>query len=155
MSRHDRRTEGGRIPSDEQLLNQARDRGEDAGKSAASWAFAEHQGAEYYAKLRQLIDDGDPRLDEYISEPAWLSGEHAGESINELLGDIIEEAQSFGYDIEDDIMEAYEEGATDEFWSEIHRVIEYHAGGSPVDDDDDGDDDDVEYDDDDDDEEED
>lgn len=140
MARRDS-THGGRIPSEESFLNQAEGRGEDAGKSAASWAFAENQGVEYYEELRQLHDDGDPRFDDLISEPDWLSGEHAGESINELLGDIIEEAKSCGYDIEDEIMEAYEEGATNEFWTEVHRVIEYHAGGSPVGDDDDDDDD--------------
>lgn len=151
MARRDS-THGGRIPSEESFLEDAESRGEGAGKSAASWAFAQNQGVEYYEELRRLHDDGDPRFDDYISEPSWLSGEHAGESINELLGDIIEEAKSYGYDIEDEIMEAYEEGATNEFWTEVHRVIEYHAGGSPVDDDDDDfdDDDDDDFDDDDD-----
>ena len=135
------KTEGGRIPSDDSLIEDARSRGEEAGKAAASWAFADNQGDAYYRLLRRLHDDGDPRFDEYISEPGWLSGEHAGESISELLGDILDEATDYGYDIEQDILDAYEEGASDEFWSEVHRVIELHAGGSPVDDDDDDDDD--------------
>jgi hypothetical protein len=129
-------TEGGRRSSREHFINDAERRGKDAGASAASWAVPNNATQGWFDKMKQLIDDGDPALDDYISAPAWLSGEWAGESINELIGDIIEEAHDEGYDdIDDDIAEAYEEAASDEFWSEVHRVIEDNAGDNEDDDD--------------------
>ena len=124
-------TDGEGIPSEQSFLNEAQDRGADAGEAAASGVldFGRMPGGRtaeiaYARKLTQMLEDGDPRLDEYIQEPAWLSGEWAGESIGELLGDLIEDAGSFEYDIEDEIMEAYEEAASDTFWESVQEELQ-------------------------------
>lgn len=142
-------TEGGRIPSADSILNDARSRGEDAGESAASNVFdwGRMRGGraaeiEFASKLLRWREDGDPRLDEYVDEPDWLSGEWAGESIKELIGDLIDEAESYGYDIEEEIMNAYEEGAHSGFWSAIDAELDDRAeDDDDLDDDDDDDDD--------------
>ena len=88
-------------------IAEAASRGEDAGVSAAS----------YYS------------ADSVVTEaPEWLSGEWAGESIPELLGDLFDDE-----DGEDDsggveaIEDAYETAASDAFW----RVIDARGEVAP------------------------
>lgn len=58
--------------------------------------------------------------------PEWLSGEYAGQSIQELLGDLIDEdAEDVGEQSEA-LCDAYEEAASDEFWSVCHKYAQRH-----------------------------
>lgn len=124
-------------PVGDSIIEEAERRGKQAGKNAASWVWdfgrMSHRDFEY-AK-RQFNEDEDSVF-ENIETPNFLSGENAGESINELLGDLIEEAEENGLDIEEDILNAYEGAAIDEFWTEVHREAALHFRDDGTDDDD-------------------
>lgn len=112
----------------EARIAEARTRGERAGKNAASWYFnGETTNAQYRYVLRG-IEDGDPEVLDMFNPPD-LSGQWAGESINELLGDLIQHGGAEGYDEDDDIMDAWESAASDAFWAEIERVCRLHVEG--------------------------
>lgn len=138
------------------ILDDARDRGYAAGEAAGSNVFdwgrmpgSYRDEIAFARKVSDLREDGDPRLDEYVVEPDWLSGEWAGESINELVGDLIEE--SGNPDVEDEILSVFEEGAHSGFWSAVDADLDLRldheddddpefGDGPDFDDDDDGDD---------------
>lgn len=79
----------------EEARRRGRDKGQDAGRSALE-AGLTHQDA---------------------TEPEWLSGKWAGESINELIGDLFWRGEVDDEDeLNDAIETAYEEAASEEFW---------------------------------------
>ena len=99
------------------ILQQATDRGTTDGKAKASWAFDGNTTEATYKRFLQGFEDGDPEImDAYDVSP--LSGEWSGESITELLGDLIEEDE----DSEEDILDAYETAFQDAYWNELQRV---------------------------------
>jgi hypothetical protein len=73
----------------------ARERGEQAGRDHASW----------------IETDSD------VEMPACLSGEWAGESITELIGDLLDEVSE---DDNDAICDAYEEGFAQGWNAVVH-----------------------------------
>lgn len=106
------------------LIGKADSRGEKAGRNAASWVWDDGRSRRRpsdYAEWLRKYRDGDPRATDFINEPAWLSGEHAGESIQELLGDLIEEGYAAGGDesFERELLDSYEAFASDAFWNAI------------------------------------
>jgi len=101
-----------------ETVSEARRRGTDAGRSAASWVFDGNTTDEHRAKVAQMLADGDPALDGYVSPPNWLSGECAGESVSELLGDLLPENDPDGWK-EDEILGAYCDAADVAFWHTV------------------------------------
>lgn len=105
------------------MLNEreAKRAGAQAGKSAASWLeIGSKRDAE---RLLEMLDDGDPELDDYLPRRPDLSGEWAGESINEIL-------QVDDDDDDEDIdriADIWQEAADEAFDKEIERQIRYHA----------------------------
>jgi hypothetical protein len=89
----------------DELIEEARERGRERGEARARWIETDGQER----KLLQWLRSGDDRLFDYISEPGWLSGEWAGESPRELIGDLLDELyeQPEGEDAEDELMSAY------------------------------------------------
>jgi hypothetical protein len=83
--------------------------GYDAGTATGSWVFDGNSTAETVKSVLQGFEDGDPEVMDMC--PAPLSGEWAGESMVELLGD----------DYTDDDAEAYEQGFETGFWDEVQR----------------------------------
>jgi len=83
---------GPRVATVEQT---ARERGEQAGRDHASW----------------IETDSD------VEMPACLSGEWAGESITELIGDLLDEVSE---DDNDAICDAYEEGFAQGWNAVVH-----------------------------------
>lgn len=107
------------------MLNkrEAKKEGRQAGLAAASWKFDGNTTDETYRAFLQGSEDGDPAVMDAYSPPSWLSGEWAGESISEILG------ESSGDDERDDeIATIYEEAADTAYWRELERVARYHAG---------------------------
>lgn len=132
----------------EEIIEEAEERGKDAGRSAAShfWDFGRMRDRDFNRlRLQWQADPNEviQRAQDNDGEPGWLSGEWAGESITELLGDLIEEADDV--DAEDDILNAYADAASDEYWSEVWREAEAQFGGGGDDEDDDENDDDEEW----------
>jgi len=123
----------------------ARKRGTAAGIAAASWVV--DVGRMSSSAFRSTRDEYRDDPDEFVSElvnnnvPRWLSGEFAGESVAELLGDVI---RDIGSEYEEDVFNAYEEAATEAFESEVANDCEAAFGeeGEGDDDEDDEDDDD-------------
>lgn len=106
------------------MLNKrdAKKAGTQAGKDAASWCFDGNTPDETYAKVLRGMRDGDPQVMDAYSPPSWLSGEWAGESMNEILGD------SSGDDERDnEIANIYEDAANMAYWNELERVARYHT----------------------------
>jgi hypothetical protein len=90
-------------------------RGKDAGKSQASWPDFDEKSAAIFI---QGWMDGDPAImDAYDVSP--LSGEWAGESVNELLGDLFDE--SGDPDTSEYIMDEYAKGFEEMYWQELER----------------------------------
>jgi hypothetical protein len=98
-------------------LSRARNRGRASGRAKASWVFDGNTTDATFRATLQGITDGDPAvLDALDWSP--LSGGWAGESINELLGDLLEGTAE---EIVPEIEEAYETAARDTYWYEIER----------------------------------
>lgn len=87
------------------------------GRAAASWVFDGNTLPETFRKVIEMMDAGDPELFDSIRHPDWLSGEHAGESIAELLPDLPTDAERA-----DDLMKAYEDAADLAFWETVERT---------------------------------
>lgn len=110
-------------------IAEATARGSRAGKSAASWCFDGNTTDATYRDVARMLEDGDPMLDSRIAAPDWLSGEFAGESIPELLGDLLPEDED-----EDDgeqsneIYDAYCNAADEAFWAEVERTVNFQLG---------------------------
>ena len=116
---------GGMRGRGEHIIEEAEERGTQAGKDAAAGVFDfGRMSSREFRDLKRRFNEDEDEVFENIEPPNFLSGEWAGESIPELLGDLIEEAEENGLDIEDDILDAYEEAAVDEFWTEVHREAE-------------------------------
>jgi hypothetical protein len=57
------------------------------GLALASWVFDGNTTDATYRRFLELSEEGSPKLyDEFGPRSGWLSGEMAGESINEILG---------------------------------------------------------------------
>lgn len=64
---------------------------------------------------------------ESFSPPAWLSGEYAGESATEILG------ETNGRRDEDrfhDVCDAYEVAATEAYWKELRQLARAYVRGA-------------------------
>jgi hypothetical protein len=103
---------------------EAKQRGQRAGAAAASWVFDGNTTDETYARVARMILDGDPELYDVVHEPEWLSGEHAGESMNELL-DLT--GRERNQDKIDEIAQIYELAANDAFWRIVEKEIPSHV----------------------------
>jgi hypothetical protein len=106
-----------------EAVTEATNRGTRAGYNAATWVFDGNTPDATRARVAQMIADGDPQLYDTIHEPQWLSGEWAGESITELIGDLLDNDEDTNNG-DDNICEAYENAATDAFWNEVSRSAE-------------------------------
>jgi hypothetical protein len=105
------------------VIEQAAERGKDAGLAKASWVFDGNTSQETYERFLEGFEDGDPEImDSYAVSP--LSGEWAGESIPELLGDLINEGEE---DDIQDILDAYEQAFDEAYWAELERVARFHT----------------------------
>ncbi len=103
-------------------VREAKRRGVKAGKARASWVFDGNTTSQTYLDTLGGIEDGDPAV---LDRLEWspLSGEWAGESVSELLGDLLDGKDD---DATDAITEAYDTAASDAYWHEIERVCRYH-----------------------------
>ena len=91
-------------------MSTAYNNGHAAGIARASWADIPDERAAYV--LVTGIDDGDPEVLDTYDPGAPLSGEWAGESMTELLGD----------DYTDDDADDYERGFSEGYWHELERT---------------------------------
>lgn len=98
------------------MLNkrEAKQEGARAGKAAASYA-------EISDDLIDMWDDGDPAMDDYLPARPNLSGEWAGESMNEIL-DISDDDDVDDDDV-DEIAEIWEDAANEAYDKEILRMM--------------------------------
>lgn len=110
-------------------IAEATRRGKDAGQNAGSWIVDGNTTDATKARIAQGVDDVDPEVLDAINEPSWLSGEWAGESIQELLGDLLWEPEFNPKTSDDDkhegkndeIETAYENAASLAFRAEVER----------------------------------
>lgn len=113
----------------EEILDDARERGAKAGHAAATWALDGNTSDATYRALVAGWEDGDPAvLNQYDWSP--LSGQWAGESIPELLGDLLSELgdgrEDADLDNVEQVQDAYESAALDAYWDELTRVARFH-----------------------------
>lgn len=119
-------------------VEEARNRGEEAGRAAGSWVIDGNTSTETARKILQGLEDGNPETMDMM--PAPLSGEWAGESIMELLGDfaypINPDYPDEGSDVPLEVCDAYEQGFMESYWAEVERAATYILGhdvfGHPV-----------------------
>ena len=91
--------------------------GAERGGAAASWMFDGNTTAATYRAFLKGVEDGDPAVRDQYQPPEWLSGEWAGESISELLGEHTTEG---GQD-------AYCMAADTAYWAELERAARIHT----------------------------
>lgn len=105
---------------------QARLLGAARGKAAASWVFDGNTKQATYQRFLKMLEDGEPfdAMFPGYSYPEWLSGEWAGESVAELLGECVNARDEERLD---GVMEAYEAAADVAYWSELERVARFHV----------------------------
>jgi hypothetical protein len=99
------------------------------GKGAASWMFDGNTTKETYRAFLDGFEDGDPAIMDAYAPPSWLSGEHAGESLNELLGEATTERDAERLD---DVCATYEEAADRAYWGELVRVARLQTKHVPA-----------------------
>lgn len=92
--------------------------GYEAGQAAGSWVLDGNSSVSTAQRLIDGYDAGDPEIMDLC--PAPLSGEWAGESPVELLGD----------DYTDDDADQYELGFEQGFWDEVLTSARHMAGES-------------------------
>lgn len=112
------------------LVGKADQRGERAGRNAAAWVFDDGRSRATPADYRRWLERYEAGYADVMDiEPAWLSGEWAGESVAELLGDLFEEAESAGANHEflAHLEECYAASASDAFWNAVVQEAEMRA----------------------------
>jgi len=105
----------------EALLAQATKLGEEAGAAAGTWVFDGNTDAETYRSVLQGYEDGDPAI--LDMQPAPLSGEWASDPIPQSIYDALGVENSG--DNTSDLLDAYEQGFADGFWTEVIRAARY------------------------------
>lgn len=106
---------------------EARKAGRRAGLNAASWKFDGNTTEAEYRRFLLGYMSGDPEVMDQYTPPSWLSGEWAGESISELLG---EAETTRELDRMEDVETAYEDAAEQAYWSELERAASYVLGAA-------------------------
>lgn len=108
-----------------EAIRQAKARGHALGHARASWVFDGNTTDDTYRSILEGIDLGDPKVMDAL-DYSPLSGEWAGESIPEMLGDLIEghDAGKVGV-----ISDTFEQSARDAYWHEIERVAHHMLNG--------------------------
>jgi hypothetical protein len=89
------------------------------GHAAASWVFDGNTTRETYAAFLSGYNDGDPKIMDHYQPRSWLSGEWAGERMNEILG---EPETDRDRERQDAVADAYSEAADTAYWRELARV---------------------------------
>jgi hypothetical protein len=102
----------------------ARALGEAAGTAAASWVFDGNTTLERYQRSLKMIEDGDPALDDYITEPWWLGGIWAGDPTPSSLAEDLGIDPTLDSYLLDECCTAYETAASDKFWVEVQAFAQ-------------------------------
>lgn len=98
--------------------------GKRRGENAAAWMFDGNTTDETYRAFLKGWMDGDPEVLDRYAPPSWLSGEWAGESIVELLGECENQRD---VDRLADVTQAYEDAADTAYWRELERVARFYS----------------------------
>jgi hypothetical protein len=114
------------------VAQEARARGEDAAKAAASWVTDGNSDVAERARVLAMLRDGDPAADDYLPRRPDLSGEFADDlTPTRLFEEIIGRPPILdGLDVEskdggtiDQIADAFEEGVSETFTQECEREL--------------------------------
>lgn len=103
---------------------EAQQAGRKRGLAAASWKFDGNTTDATYRAFLQGWNDCDPAILDAYEPPSWLSGEWAGESMSELLGECYDARDE---ERRDDVAQAYEHAASTAYWCELVRTARYHT----------------------------
>lgn len=95
-------------------LGEFSDLGRDAGKAAATHVFDGNTPQSYYRRVLNGYNDGDPAIMDMA--PAPLSGEWAGESMPEILGEWADDIN---------VQDTYEASFSDAFWDSVIASCRY------------------------------
>ena len=107
---------------DDQIILQAAELGEDAGRAAASWVFDVNTDRETYRAVLAGIEDGDPMVLDAYRTPD-LSGEFAGDySSSDLAGELGLDEDWTSPETLDAACDAWLDAAGEAFWHEVERV---------------------------------
>lgn len=93
-------------------IRQVRKLGKEAGQNAADWKFDGNTNDYTFTKF--LYDWNNCDTPDCYLPPNWLSGEWAGESITELLGEYSGN--------NDEHCQAYEDSAEQAYWSALEKT---------------------------------
>jgi hypothetical protein len=106
--------------------------GREAGIAAASWVTDGNTSREHYVRLAQMMDDGDPQLDDLLPARPNLSGEWADAPtprslFEDITGMDAHAESSWNCDayqaVLEPICEAWEQGCDEAFTQECERLV--------------------------------
>lgn len=109
-------------------LVEAGKRGKQAGTSAASWLWDGNTTEATWAAFRRIEQGRETVHDEAVRPmaPDWLSGEWAGESVAELLGDLSNEDRTGHDDHMAELSDAFCEAADTAFFDTFGQDVAEH-----------------------------
>lgn len=96
---------------------EARERGADDARAAASWAADGNTDPAAARRVLRMLDDGDPAADDYLPRRPDLSGEFADDLTPDALAEAITgaDAAEIDSDLIDALASAYEAGVSEAF----------------------------------------
>jgi hypothetical protein len=94
--------------------------GKECGHNAGTWF--EVSGHREASRILRMLDDGDPRVEERLNEPAPLSGEHTDDMTPKSLFETLGTPGGLSDFDEADIMSAYEDAFHEAFIAEVERT---------------------------------
>ena len=102
---------------------EARAWGEHAATNAASWVVDGNTSDEHIRRVLQLLEDGDPRVDDYLPRYPDLSGQHADDYTPLTLArDILGIDDPSAEDI-DTLADAWEDGVSETFYATCESIL--------------------------------
>ena len=111
---------------------QAHKMGMEAGLAAASWVTDGNDNRDDFADILEMLDNGDPQVDEYLPQRPDLSGEWADSPtprslFEDITGLDAHAESSWNYDgyqaVLEVICEAWEDGVSEVFETECERIL--------------------------------
>jgi hypothetical protein len=104
-------------------IAEARSMGIDAATNAASWVVDGNTPDEHIRRVLQLMEDGDPRVDEYLPSYPDLSGAFADDYTPLTLArDILDTDDPSPEDI-DTLADAWEDGVSETFYATCESIL--------------------------------
>ena len=108
-------------------IQEARAWGEHAATNAASWVVDGNTSGDHIRRVLQLMEDGDPRADDYLPRYPDLSGEFADDYTPLMLARGILGIEDPSPEDIDTLADAWEDGVSETFYATCASILCEHS----------------------------